>query len=65
MEEMPNARSLAIRVRSVGIGACEGSSSRQPRKLGVTRPCGEEVARPNAVSSRCSATAVISGDAQA
>ena len=65
MNDSPRARSLAIRVRSVGSGAVEGSSSRQARNDGHSRPCGEAVAAARAVSRTCSATAVINGDAEA
>ena len=56
---------MAIRTRSVGSGVVEGNSSRQARKHGVSRPYGEVVARCRAVSRTCSATAVISGAAEA
>ncbi len=56
---------MAIRTRSVGSGVVEGSSSRQARKHGVIRPCSDVVAAHNAVSSTCSAIAVISGAALA
>ena len=41
MNDMPRARSLAIRTRSVGSGAVDGSSSRQARNGGHIRPCGD------------------------
>jgi hypothetical protein len=59
------ARSFAIRVRKVGSGAVEGSSSRQASKGGHSRPHGDVLANPMAVSKTCSATAVISGYADA
>ena len=65
MNDNPSARSLAIRVRSVGSGVVEGSSSRQARNDGQARPYGDAVAICSAVSSTCSAIAVISGDADA
>ena len=65
MNDSPSARSFAIRTRSVGSGVVEGSSSRQARKLGVIRPCGEVLATARAVSRTCSAIAVISGAAEA
>ena len=65
MNDSPNARSLAIRVRSVGSGAVDGSSSRQARNEGHSRPNGDAVANASAVSRTCSAIAVISGDADA
>ena len=37
-DEMPSARSFAIRVRNVGSGAVEGSSSRQASSGGHSRP---------------------------
>ena len=65
MNEMPSARSFAIRVCNVGSGAVEGSSSRQASSGGHSRPHGDVFANPRAVSKTCSATAVISGDADA
>ena len=66
MKESPRARSLAIRVRRVGSGAVEGSSSRQASSGGHSRPPqGEALASSSAVSRTCSATAVISGEAEA
>ena len=65
MNDRPRARSLAIRTRRVGSGAVDGGSSRQARKQGVSRPCRAAAASPRAVSSTCSATAVISGGAEA
>jgi hypothetical protein len=56
---------LAIRVRSVGSGAVEGSSSRQASIGGHSRPHPDLLASSNAVSNTCSATAVINGDAEA
>jgi len=65
MNDNPNARSFAIRVRNVGSGAVDGSSSRQARNDGHSRPNGDAVAKPSAVSKTCSAIAVINGDADA
>jgi len=65
MKEIPSARSLAIRVRSVGSGAVDGSSSRQASIGGHSRPHGEVFASARAVSRTCSASAVIRGDAEA
>ena len=44
MNEIPRARSLAIRVCRVGSGAVEGSSSRQASIGGHSRPHGEVLA---------------------
>ena len=62
---IPNARSLAIRVRSVGSGAVEGISSRHASIGGHNRPQGVVFASCRAVSRTCSATAVSNGDADA
>ena len=50
---------------AVGIGAVEGSSSRQARKGGHSRPDGAVSPSRLAVSRICSVTAVISGEALA
>jgi hypothetical protein len=65
MNEMPSARSFAIRMRNVGSGAVEGSSSRQASIGGHSRPHRDMFANRSAVSNTCSATAVINGDAEA
>ena len=65
MSEMPSARSFAIRVRNVGSGAVEGSSSRQASRGGHSRPHRDMFAIRSAVSNTCSAIAIISGDAEA
>jgi hypothetical protein len=59
MNEMPSARSLAIRVCNVGSGAVEGSPSRQASKGGHSRPHGDLFANPRAVSHRVAGGAVI------
>ena len=59
------ARSFAIRVRKVGSGAVDGSSSRIAWNGGASRPQGETCAATSAVSRTCSANAVINGDADA
>ena len=50
MNEMPRARSLAIRVRRVGSGAVEGSSSRQARIGRAQPPVRRRWSRP---AARC------------
>ena len=65
MKLIPSARSLAIRVRSVGRGAVDGSSSSTAWNGGHNLPHGLVFAASSAVSRTCSAKAVISGDAEA
>jgi hypothetical protein len=65
IKETPRARSLAIRVRNVGSGAVEGSSSKQANIGGHSRPQPDLPESSNAVSNTCSATAVINGEAEA
>jgi hypothetical protein len=56
---------LAIRVRSVGSGAVDGSSSKQASIGGHNRPHPDLPATSKAMSNTCSATAVINGEADA
>jgi hypothetical protein len=65
IKDTPSARSLAIRVRSVGSGAVDGNSSKQASIGGHNRPHPDLLASINAVSNTCSATAVINGEAEA
>ncbi|GAA1380223.1 hypothetical protein GCM10009638_24430 [Luteococcus sanguinis] len=65
MNDNPNARSLAILVRSVGNGAVDGNSSSTDSIGGHNLPHRDSCASPSAVSSTCSAAAVINGEADA
>ena len=60
--DQPHPQLAAVHV---GSGAVDGSSSRLAKMGGHSRPHGDAVASSRAVSKTCSATAVISGDADA